>query len=161
MIAFWVLYLGCLIVGFVLAKVSWSEYANDILLCGVRKIAYSCSQMGRPEGKEKEVMWWEPAFCVYWGVLVKFVNPMLLMFIMVAAFKKDIDEPYEGYGSAWRVVGFAIPLIGLILFVVATLFCQKAQELDYSEFELWTESADKPLKQVAPETALAEINADG
>lgn len=113
-------------------------------MCGVQRIAYSCSQMGRPEGQEKIIMWWENAFAVYWCVLVKFVNPMLLMFIMVAAFKGDIESSYEGYGTGWRVLGFAIPLLGLILFIVATLFCQKAQELDYTEFKLYTDDDWNP-----------------
>merc|ERR1711981_406401 len=48
MIVFWVLYLICLAVGFFLAKVSFKEYYEDVLMCGVRKIAYSCSQITRP-----------------------------------------------------------------------------------------------------------------
>lgn len=79
MIAFWVIYLICLLIGYFLSNLTLNRYYEDVMMCGVRKIAYSCSQMGRDDSQK--MLWWEPLFCVYWGVLIKYINPMLLMFI--------------------------------------------------------------------------------
>lgn len=84
---------------FVLAKLSWADFYSDVLMCGVRTIGYACSQMGR---SDKSVMqWWEPAFVFYWCLTVKYINPMLLFFILMSIFKTDIAKPYGDYAGYW------------------------------------------------------------
>lgn len=57
--------------------------------------------MGRPDDAKTTVMWWEPAFVLYWGLLIKFVNPCLLYFIFIGILKDDIAKPYGGYSAGW------------------------------------------------------------
>jgi len=70
------------------------------------------------------MLWWEPAFVIYWGVLVKYINPMLLMFIQVGILRDDLKKNYGGYDTQWQVIGWAIPIIGLLLFFMSICICQ-------------------------------------
>lgn len=78
---------------------SFTEYYNEIFLCGVRRISYACSQMSRTD--PKVIMWWEPIFCVYWSWLIKFINPAILWFMLIGIMKDDIGKAYGGYSIGW------------------------------------------------------------
>lgn len=135
MIVFWVIYIVCMVVGWKISGLRPREYYEEILMCGVRKIGYACSQIGRTD--PQQMQWWEPAFVIYWGVLVKFINPMLLMFIQVGILRDDLAKPYGDYDLQWQVIGWAIPIIGLLLFIASIFICTDEQELNYSEFDLY------------------------
>jgi len=99
--AFAILYLICVAVGFRVSGLPVQDFYQDVFMCGVRRIAYACSQMGRPAEAEDQVMWWEPAFVLYWGLLVKYVNPCLLYFILIGILKDDLAKPYGNYAAGW------------------------------------------------------------
>jgi len=110
---------------------------HEIMMCGVRRIAYACSQMSRKETEKTKVMWWEPYFAFYWGILVKYVNPCLLYAIIVSITRTDLGKNYGGYGSSWLVIGWAIPILGIVMFVLATIFFGEPDDaLNYDEFIL-------------------------
>lgn len=106
--------------------------------------------MGRAD--PKQVMWWEGAFCFYWSFLIKFVNPAALYYMFIGILKDDIKSPYSNYSAGWQAIGWAIPIIGFVLFFGS--FCLGAGDitLNYSEFELDEFKPDEPSK-VHPEDA--------
>jgi len=67
-------------------------------MCGVRKLGYSMSRLGRTDEKMK---FYEPFFVFYWGFCIKFLIPAGLQFILVAIIKTDLVKPYGGYGMHW------------------------------------------------------------
>jgi hypothetical protein len=75
------------------------QWYEEICMCGVRKIAYSCSQVGRVDPLVK--LWWEPIFALYWGLCIKYISPCVLTFMIVGIFKNDLNKPYEGYSTGW------------------------------------------------------------
>ena len=89
----------CLPASFLLSGLSMSKWYNEVILTGVKRIAYACSQMTRPDPKVQ--MWWEPLFCVYWCFLIKYINPAILYFIFMGILVDDIRTPYGGYGAGW------------------------------------------------------------
>lgn len=113
------LFLICVVISLKMSKLPVREYYNEIFMCGVRKIAYSCSQLGRPEHAQDIIMWWEPAFALYWGLLVKYVNPVLLYFITIGILKNDIKKPYGNYAWGWQVIGWFLPAFGFALFIIS------------------------------------------
>lgn len=48
--------------------------------------------MGRSDPMVKQ--WWESMFVFYWGILIKFINPTLLTFIVFGILKNDLAKPY-------------------------------------------------------------------
>ena len=69
------------------------------MMYGVRKISYSFTKLGRQEPEIEEN--WERWFLLYWGFMIKFVNPYALLFILVSIFKEDVEVPYEGFSTRW------------------------------------------------------------
>jgi len=67
-------------------------------MCGVRKLGYSMSRLGRTDEKMK---FYEPFFVFYWGFCIKFLIPSGLQFILVSIIKTDLVKPYGGYGIHW------------------------------------------------------------
>lgn len=134
-IVFGIIFVISSIVSFVISGLPFWTFYEEVYMCGVRKIGYACSQMGRFEKSKKQ--WWEPAFVFYWGVLIKFVNPCLLTFILFGIMKTDLTKPYGDYPAIWQVIGWTIPIIGLLCFIIPIFFCISSEELDYSEFELF------------------------
>ena len=99
--------------------IGFSQWYEEVLMCGVRRIAYSCSQVGREDPLKK--LWWESAFALYWGVCIKFISPCVLLFMLLGILKNDIKEPYEGYSSGWQVIGWFIPGIGVLFYLMTFL----------------------------------------
>ena len=98
-LAFGITLLIVLLASFKLSTMNFDEWYNQIAMCGVRKIAYSCSQITRVDPMVK--LWWEPAFNLYWGLCIKYISPCVLSFMLLGILKSDILEPYEGYSAGW------------------------------------------------------------
>lgn len=90
--------------------------------------------MGRED--PRKVMWWEPIFNIYWSFLIKFVNPAALYFMFMGILIDDIKKPYGKYSTGWQVIGWAIPILGFVMFVGSFCLCSGNIELNYEEFEL-------------------------
>lgn len=89
----------CVPVSYHLSGLSLSKWYHEVLLCGVERIAYACSQMTRFDERVK--MWWEPLFNIYWSFLIKFINPAILYYIFCSILMDDIRDAYGGYGAGW------------------------------------------------------------
>lgn len=102
-------------------------------MCGVRKIAFAMSCLGRSEPEKQ--LWWETAFMVYWGTVIKFLIPGALWFILVGAFKGDVINAYGGYAWYWQVAGIIIPLFGLVSFLLGLCVWVKKEDYDERQFD--------------------------
>lgn len=89
----------CLVPSYFMSKLSASDWYNEIVMCGVRKIAVSMTILGREEPNKKA--WYEPFFIFYWGFCVKYFIPATLWFILVNQVIIDIEKPYGGYNTHW------------------------------------------------------------
>lgn len=125
-----------------------TAWYNDIVMCGVRRIGYSMSKLGRDnEGDEAGVeKWYEKYFVFYWCITIKYLIPMVLWFILLYVIKKDLIKPYGGYALHWQIVGLLVPLIGLAAFLINIWCCVEQEDLDEEEFSVeWTKASDKDL----------------
>jgi len=113
-----------------------TAWYNDIVMCGVRRIGYSMSKLGRDNegddaGKEK---WYEKYFVFYWCMTIKYLIPMVLWFILLYVIKKDLIKPYGKYALHWQIIGLLVPLIGLAAFLINIWCCVEQEDLDEVEF---------------------------
>lgn len=104
-------------ISFALSKLSLSDWFNEVMMCGVKKIGYSMTCLGRRDPTKREM--WEPIFMFYWGFAIKYFVPAVLWFILVAVFIKDVtsDTLYGGYGMHWQIAGISVPMLGLLSFI--------------------------------------------
>ncbi len=120
---------------FYYSKLTIGQFYADVLMSGVRKISYSFTKLGRKDPEVVEC--WEPVFLLYWGILIKFIDPYILMFILISIFKEDVEAPFEGFSARWQAIGWAIPATGLLVFIITAAFCSSnGKDYDLSEFEL-------------------------
>lgn len=89
----------CLLPSFLISRLSLAEWYQTVAMCGVRRIGYSISKLGREE--PHKIKWYEPAFVFYWGFTIKFFIPATLWFILVGSFKNDVIKSYGGYAWYW------------------------------------------------------------
>lgn len=94
-LAFALVLIVVLIVSWKQSGLGMRQWYEEVVMCGVRKIAYSCSQVGRVDPLVK--LWWEPVFALYWGLCIKYISPCVLSFMIIGILKNDIKKPYEGY----------------------------------------------------------------
>ena len=117
---------------FIAKNQGFDAWYNEIFLCGVGRIGRSIAMLGRPNPKERQV--WEGAFMLWWGFLIKYAHPIILMFILVSTCANDGDG-YGGYGIGWQLAGIFVPACGLVAFIIC-LFCNVYEETyDKSEFD--------------------------
>ena len=112
------------------------DWYENVFLCGVHRIAYSMSKLGRTDANVRER--WEPFFAFYFGFCVKFFIPFVLWFIMLYTIQKDVFELYGGYSLHWQWIGLIIPMLGLLVFFFNMFFCLVSEEdaqLDDKEFD--------------------------
>lgn len=76
-----------------------SRWYNEIAMCGVSKLGYSMSMLGRTNMDKR--LWYEPMFVFYWGFTIKYLIPIVLWLILCNAVKNDITNPYGGYDIGW------------------------------------------------------------
>ena len=107
---------------------------NEIAMCGVRKIAYSMTVLGRAD--PAVAAGWEVVYMVWWGTSIKFLIPGALWFILIGAFKNDFLSTYGGYAWYWQVVGILIPMLGLVSFLLGLCVWVQPEEYDERQFDI-------------------------
>lgn len=150
------IFLICLLPSFLISKLPLMQWYAQIGMCGVRRLGYAMSKMGRNE-ETKAVQCWEPAFVLYWGISIKYFCPSVLWFLIVQNVKADIDKPYGNYAAHWQALGLIVPLLGLVAFLINICFCLHTEQLDMAEFkerfdidfkDPWDESAGTEMKSL-------------
>jgi SNF family Na+-dependent transporter len=112
---------------------SFSEWYNEIFMCGVSRIGYSMTSLGRSDSKKRAG--WEPLFVFYFGFCIKYICPAVLWFIFVFTVKKNLAEPYGGYSIGWQIVGVLVPLLGLLAFFFGLCMNVYEQPFDRTQFD--------------------------
>ena len=128
------LILFSLIPSFVISKLPFKQWYAQVCMCGVRRIAYSFTKLGRPKENPGQALWWEPAFALYWSISIKYFCPCVLWFLLVGNTRADIVKPYSGYAAHWQAIGLVVPLLGLAAFLLNICFWLHDEETeDYEE----------------------------
>lgn len=68
--------------------ISWY---HEIMMCGVDKLSMSITSLSNPEGERSN---WMIVFEGYFGIMIKFVNPACLFFMMMMNLSEDLINPY-------------------------------------------------------------------
>ena len=68
------------------------SWYHEIMLCGVDKISMSITNLSNGESGERSS--WMLVFEGYFGIMIKYVNPAALTFMLFMNLSKDLTEPY-------------------------------------------------------------------
>lgn len=91
------LYLTCATTIFALAVskyhsgMTFISWYHEIVMCGTDKISMSITILSNPDGKRT---FWMLPFEAYFGILIKFVNPCCMVFLLCESLAADLEDPY-------------------------------------------------------------------
>lgn len=128
-----VILLFSILPSYFMSKLPLNDWYNEIVMCGVRKIGYSMTVLGRSD--EKVAAAWEPFFVFYWGFCIKFGIPYVLFFILINTCVNASENPYSGYSIGWQVVGMMVPILGVLLLIAGATINVHEEPFDKEQFE--------------------------
>jgi hypothetical protein len=110
-------------------SISWY---HEIMLCGVDKLSMSITSLSSAtknangeyvmnEAAERSP--WMIVFEGYFGIMIKFVNPACLTFMMMMNLSEDMVNPYAEQPPAMQMYGTIFVFIIMIMFVGALFMC--------------------------------------
>jgi len=113
---------------FFASGLSVNDWYNDIIMCGVRKIGFSMTVLGRADENVRQ--WWEAAFVFYWGFCIKYLVPTVLWYMLINFFKMRIEEPYGGYDTWFQIVGIFVPAIAFFILILFMFYNVQEEPFD-------------------------------
>lgn len=84
---------------------------------GVRPIAIHLLNLQKVKSKFAREL-----FIFWWGFCAKYTIPWAIYWLIIMTVAKDTQERYENYHIGWQIIGIIIPVVGVILFIVPTIF---------------------------------------
>lgn len=122
---FWALQLVAIALSYLLksAETNFAKWYSEVFLFGAAELANELA-IRHDELRTAKSPWWKHIFIFWWGFSIKYFIPWALFQLMMWNFGGDVDldkstgRSYGNYHVFWQVMGFVIPLIGLILFIV-------------------------------------------
>jgi SNF family Na+-dependent transporter len=94
------------------------SWYRQIFFCGVRKIAYSFTKMGRTD--DLVVEWWEHIFSFYWSFCIQYMIPAILWFVFIGnIYERAVEERDEAI--RWHIASIIILVIGFMFFICPTV----------------------------------------
>lgn len=116
-----------------LSGMEFISWYHEIVMCGTDKIAMSISILSNGDQSRS---WWHPVFEAYFGLLIKFVNPICILFFLFEALKADLVEPFGIVTSGW------LPIVAS-MFVVVAIFIIFAPMIICNYPELFKHNVEK------------------
>ena len=99
-------------------SISWY---HEIMLCGVDKISMSITHLSNGETGERAS--WMLVFEGYFGIMVKFVNPAALTFMLCMNLSRDLTEPYAEQPAMMQMYGTIFVYIIVMMFIASLFIC--------------------------------------
>ena len=124
---------------------------HEILQCGTDKISMSITSLSNPNGERS---FWMLPFEAYFGLLVKFVNPCCLIFLLCEALSNDLKDPYGITSGQIPMFASMYVFIAVLIIFVPMFMCDKPElfthnvEKEFSADDLY-EKANRAKKRKA------------
>ena len=107
-------------VSFKLSKLTFVEWYHEIVMCGTDKIAMSITILSCEKAERK---WWMIPFEAYFGLLIKFINPPILLFFMFDALAADLKQPFGIAGGQMTIYASIYLFIAVFLIFAPMIMC--------------------------------------
>lgn len=113
------------VISYKLSGLSFIEWYHEIVMCGTDKISMSITILSNPDGSRS---WWMIPFESYFGLLVKFMNPPVLLFFICEGLASDLAEPY-GITKGYMTMFASIYVFIAALIVFSSLIMCEYREM--------------------------------
>lgn len=111
------------------SKLSFIEWYHEILQCGTDKISMSITSLSNANGSRS---FWMLPFEAYFGILIKFVNPCCLIFLLCEALATDLAEPYGITQGTMPMFASMYVFIAVLIIFVPMFMCTNPETFHHN-----------------------------
>ena len=141
-------------VSYWVSGLTFHKWYRTIFFCGVRKLAYSFTKLGRED--DADVEWWEPIFNFYWSFCIQYMIPAILWFVFIGNIYNRATEDRDE-ALRWHVAAIIILCMGFLVFLCPTFVgvyeVTIADDLFYDDATTRDEDINNPYKEVAADAS--------
>jgi hypothetical protein len=101
---------------------------HEICLCGVDKVSHSITSLSY----EGERTWWMLIFESYFGILIKYFNPVMFLYMMHESLSLDTADPYGDTDPRMQAIASLPIFFTLIILVSIMLVCDWPEVFMYN-----------------------------
>jgi hypothetical protein len=117
------------------------QFFDHIFLCGIRKVSRHITLLSNL--KKEKPAWWESYFEFWWGLSIKYVIPIGLVWLQLLGMRTDIDNGGyvpEDYPLGTQMIGVSFVIVGVLMTIIPIFICTTYEEFDYD--------VDKPIEEM-------------
>lgn len=116
-------------VSFKLSRMEVNSWYHEIVLCGVDKLAMGVTSLTNCDHKRKS---WMLPFESYFGISIKFINPVLLMWILCNNLMEDLSVPYNDQTYKMYIYSTIFVFIGALIVIVPLFTCTYPEVFEHN-----------------------------
>jgi len=106
------------------SKMPMNQWYYEIVLCGVNKLSMSLTDITDESRRRR---WWMQYFEGYFGIMIKFVNPAVLIYMFFSNMADDMDEPYGGQPVIMQMYAAVFVYLTASIIVTPIFMCDYAE----------------------------------
>jgi len=111
------------------SKMPFISWYHEILQCGTDKISMSITILSNPNGERS---FWMLPFEAYFGILIKFVNPCCLIFLLFEALANDLKDPYGITQGTMPMFATMYVMIAILIIFVPMIMCDYPETFNHN-----------------------------
>jgi len=110
------------------SRLPFRSWYHEIVLCGVDKVSMSITSISNEDGSRS---WWMVPFEAYFGVCIKFVTPVALIWLLCENLEADLASPYAEQPELMQMYSSIIVFITIILIFGPMFVCDYPEIFDH------------------------------
>ena len=106
------------------SKMSIRQWYHEIVLCGTNKVSMAITDLSEPGLTRRP---WMIFFEAYFGFMIKFVNPAILMFLLMSNLADDFDQSYGDQPLIMHVISSVFIFVAGAIIIIPMFMCDKPE----------------------------------
>jgi len=134
-------------VSFKVSGMPLRSWYHEIVLCGVDKVSMSITALSNPGGTRS---WWMIPFEAYFGITIKFVTPVILIWLIFENLYQDLMSPYAEQPADMQMYSSIVVLFTIMLIFGPMFACDYPEVFEHNvnlEFDADNQFAKKLRKR--------------
>jgi hypothetical protein len=121
--------LGALFSSFKISKMSYDSWLHEVVLCGVDKVAMGVTSLTKCDHQRAA---WMISFESYFGISIKFINPSLLIWILMSNLMEDLSEPYNDQIYTMYIYSTIPAFVAVLIVAISFFSCTQPEVFEHN-----------------------------
>jgi len=111
------------------SKLKFRSWYHEIVFCGVDKVSMSITSLSNDDGSRSG---WMYLFEAYFGICIKFINPIALLWLLCENLEADLAAPYANQHEMMQVFSSCIVFITVALIFGPMFVCDYPEMFEHN-----------------------------